>query len=168
MLYINDENRNELNEEYYRRVIGDLALAERRLKEELGNIDSAIAFPYGSFNDRLLEASNSIGIDLKFSIREGLCSRMTPVAPRINKGDSTLSPDQFIESLKHAEPMMEMTINSSMVPLAWTQPQLRDGILLVPLSPLCKALGVEMDYDPDTRTLKLTPGSLSTDGVTLK
>ncbi|MEK5447652.1 polysaccharide deacetylase family protein [Paenibacillus sp. FSL R7-0331] len=168
LLYINDENRNELNEEYYRRVIGDLALAERRLKEELGNIDSAIAFPYGSFNDRLLEASNSIGIDLKFSIREGLCSRMTPVAPRINKGDSTLSPDQFIESLKHAEPMMEMTINSSMVPLAWTQPQLRDGILLVPLSPLCKALGVEMDYDPDTRTLKLTPGSLSTDGVTLK
>lgn len=168
LLYINDENRNELNEEYYRRVIGDLAQAERRLKEELNNTDSAIAFPYGSFNDRLLEASSSLGIDLRFSIREGLSSRMTPVAPRINKGDSTLTPAQFIEPLKHAEPLMEMTVNSSKVPLAWTQPQLRDGVLLVPLSPLCKVLGIEMDYDQDTRTLKLTPGGLGTDDVTLK
>ncbi|AWV35916.1 polysaccharide deacetylase family protein [Paenibacillus odorifer] len=161
LLYIDDENRNELNEEYYRRVTGDLALAERRLKEELGNTDSAIAFPYGSYNEKLLDASDSLGIKLKFNTREGLSSRTNLNAPRINEGDETLTAALSIEQLKHTEPLMELTVNSRKVPLIETQPHLRNGKLMVPLGPLSRSLGIEMHYDRRSRTLKLTHSSLN-------
>ncbi|WP_340026349.1 polysaccharide deacetylase family protein [Paenibacillus sp. FSL K6-1096] len=158
LLYIPDENRHELNEEYYRRVTGDLALAERRLKEELGNTDSAIAFPYGSYNDRLLEACDSLGIRLKFNIGLGLSSRMTLNAPRINEGSRTLSPVLAINELKQMKAQPELTVNSVKVPLAGTKPQLGKDRLMVPLAELCKALGVKLYYDNSSNALKLLPG----------
>ncbi|QUL54749.1 polysaccharide deacetylase family protein [Paenibacillus tritici] len=156
LLYIDDENRNELNEEYYRRVTGDLAHAERRLKEELGNTDSAIAFPYGSYNDKLLEASDSLGIRLKFNIGQGLSSRTTMNAPRINEGDRTLAPALSIERLKHPTPPMVLSVNSAPVHLTGAPPKLRKGRLMVPIDALSKALGVEMQYDRSSGSLKLT------------
>lgn len=84
LLYIDDENRNEMNTEYYSRVTRDLAKAEQRLKEELGNTDSAIAFPYGSYNDRLLSACDSLGISLTFKIQDGINARTDRNASRIN------------------------------------------------------------------------------------
>lgn len=158
LLYIPDENRHELNEEYYRRVTGDLALAERRLKEELGNTDSAIAFPYGSYNDKLLQVCDSLGIRLKFNIGPGLSSRQTLNAPRINEGNRTLSPVLAIDQLKQMKPQPELTVNSVKVPLTRTMPQLREGRLMVPLEALSQALGVKMHYDRSSGILKLTPG----------
>ncbi|WP_238651388.1 polysaccharide deacetylase family protein [Paenibacillus piscarius] len=157
LLYIPDENRHEVNEEYYRRVTADLALAERRLKEELGNTDSAIAFPYGSYNDRLLEACDSLGIRLKFNIGLGLSSRMTLNAPRINEGNRTLSPALAIGQLKQLEPQPELTVNSLKVPLAGTKPQLGKGRIMIPADALGKALGVEIRYNSSHHTLEIIP-----------
>ncbi|ETT76981.1 polysaccharide deacetylase [Paenibacillus sp. FSL R7-277] len=157
LLYIHDENRNELNEEYYRRVTGDLAHAERRLKEELGNTDSAIAFPYGSYNDKLLEVCDSLGIRLKFNIGLGLSSRTTLNAPRINEGNRTLTPELSIQQLKQFEPPMILTVNGKKVLLTGTPPELRNGKVLVPLDALCSELGVAMHYDRSSAVLKLTP-----------
>ena len=157
LLYIHDENRNELNEEYYRRVTGDLSHAERRLKEELGNTDSAIAFPYGSYNEKLLEICNSLGIQLKFNIGLGLSSRTTLNAPRINEGNRTLPPELSIQQLKQFEPPMILTVNAKKVLLTGTPPELRNGKLMVPLEALCSELGVSMHYDRSSAVLKLTP-----------
>ncbi|WP_405105176.1 polysaccharide deacetylase family protein [Paenibacillus sp. FSL K6-1217] len=159
LLYIHDENRNELNEEYYRRVTGDLAHAERRLTEELGNTDSAIAFPYGSYNDKLLEICDSLGIQLKFNIGLGLGSRTTLNAPRINEGNRTLTPALSIQQLKQFEPPMVLTVNSRKLPLAGPPPELKNGKVLVPLDALCTGLGVEMHYDSSSGVVKLTPVS---------
>ncbi|MFC6647991.1 polysaccharide deacetylase family protein [Paenibacillus rhizoplanae] len=156
LLYIHDENRNELNEEYYRRVTGDLAHAERRLKEELGNTDSAIAFPYGSYNDKLLEICDSLGIHLKFNIGLGLSSRTTLNAPRINEGNRTLTPALSIQQLKQFEPPMILTVNARKVLLTGTPPELRNGKVMIPLDALCSELGVAMHYDRSSAVLKLT------------
>ncbi|WP_339220966.1 polysaccharide deacetylase family protein [Paenibacillus sp. FSL H8-0332] len=156
LLYIHDENRNELNEEYYRRVTGDLAHAERRLKEELGNTDSAIAFPYGSYNEKLLEICDSLGIHLKFNIGLGLSSRTTLNAPRINEGNRTLTPALSIQQLKQFEPPMILTVNARKVLLTGTPPELRNGKVMIPLDALCSELGVEMHYDRSSAVLKLT------------
>lgn len=165
LLYIPDENRQELNEEYYRRVTGDLARAERRLKEELGNTDSAIAFPYGSYNDRLLEACDSLGIRLKFNIGLGLSSRMTLNAPRINEGNRTLSPVLAIGQLKQMELQPELTVNSVKVPLGGTKPQRVKGRIMIPADALGKALGLGIHYDRSRNTLKITS---SRDGAALR
>lgn len=156
LLYIHDENRNELNEEYYRRVTGDLAHAERRLKEELGNTDSAIAFPYGSYNEKLLEICDSLGIHLKFNIGLGLSSRTTLNAPRINEGNRALTPALSIQQLKQFEPPMILTVNARKVLLTGTPPELRNGKVMIPLDALCSELGVEMHYDRSSAVLKLT------------
>ncbi|MEK3900316.1 MULTISPECIES: polysaccharide deacetylase family protein [unclassified Paenibacillus] len=157
LLYIHDENRNELNEEYYRRVTGDLAHAERRLKEELGNTDSAIAFPYGSYNEKLLEICDSLGIHLKFNIGLGLGSRTTLNAPRINEGNRTLTPELSIQQLKQFEPPMILTVNGRKVLLTGTPPVLRHGKVMIPLDALCSELGVAIHYDRSSAVLKLTP-----------
>lgn len=159
LIYINDENRNELNDEYYRRVMLDLARAERRLKEELGNTYSAIAFPYGSYNDRLLAASDSLGIDLKFKIQEGLNSRTDLNASRINAGSESLNAVLTLDQMKHIEPARELSVNNQKVRLVGDPPVMRKGTLMVPISGLCRELQIDMVYDRRNRLLKLTHSS---------
>ncbi|GGF66070.1 hypothetical protein GCM10010912_08910 [Paenibacillus albidus] len=156
LLYIDDENRNELNEEYYQRVRQDLGTAERRLREELGNTDSAIAFPYGSYNDRLLEITNALGIHLKFNVTEGLGSSLDLNTCRFNGGSELLSAAQTIDQLKRSEPPMVLTVNARRVPLTGVEPRLEEGTLLIPLGRLSKALHLNMDYDLWSHTVKLT------------
>ncbi|WP_052410107.1 polysaccharide deacetylase family protein [Paenibacillus durus] len=158
-LYINDENRNEYNEEYYRRVKGDLGLAERRLKEELGNTDSALAFPYGAYNDKVLHVTASLGIPLTFTVKEGLTDRGERNAGRINGGSNLRTPAQTIGWIRQFVPKRELTVNGRSVLLAGVQPEFRNGRLLVPLDDICRSLHIAMDYDRHNGTVKLTlPG----------
>ncbi|QWU17475.1 biofilm PGA synthesis lipoprotein PgaB [Paenibacillus sophorae] len=158
-LYINDENRNEYNEEYYRRVKGDLGLAERRLKEELGNTDSALAFPYGAYNDKVLHVTASLGIPLTFTVKEGLTDRGERNAGRINGGSNLRTPAQTIDRIRQFVPKRELTVNGRSVFLAGVQPEFKNGRLLVPLDDICRSLHIAMDYDRYNGTVKLTlPG----------
>lgn len=156
LLYTNDENRNELNDEYYNRVMHDLAKAEHRLKEELGNTDSAIAFPYGSYNDRLLAASDYLGIQLKFKIQDGLNSRTDFNASRINAGSENLTAVLTLDQMKHIEPSRELSVNNKKVRLAGNPPVMKKGILMIPIGGLCKDLHIQMEYDQLNHVLKLT------------
>lgn len=157
LLYLNDENRNELNEEYYSRVKHDLAKAEHRLKEELGNTESVIAFPYGSFNEKLLEVCNSLGIELTFKIQDGINTRRDRNAARVNGGSQTLTAALTLEQMKHMELPMELTLNHQKVELRNVQPEMRKGMVMVPIYPLCKELNIEMKYDPKHRRINLVP-----------
>lgn len=155
LLYIDDENRNELNSEYYSRVTRDLAKAEQRLKEELGNTDSAIAFPYGSYNDRLLSACDSLGISLTFKIQDGINARTDRNASRINGGSQILSAIQTLEQIKHIDSPMELTLNNQRVALIGSVPEMRKGTLMVPFIQLCKDLHIDLNYDQKSRIIKL-------------
>ncbi|WP_234532910.1 polysaccharide deacetylase family protein [Paenibacillus pseudetheri] len=155
LLYIDDENRNELNSEYYSRVTRDLAKAEQRLKEELGNTDSAIAFPYGSYNDRLLSACDSLGISLTFKIQDGINARTDRNASRINGGSQILSAIQTLEQIKHIDSPMELTLNNQRVALIGSAPEMRKGTLMVPFIQLCKDLHIDLNYDQKSRIIKL-------------
>jgi len=155
LLYIDDENRNEMNTEYYSRVTRDLAKAEQRLKEELGNTDSAIAFPYGSYNDRLLSACDSLGISLTFKIQDGINARTDRNASRINGGSQNLTAVQTLEQIKHIDSPMELTLNSQKVALIGSAPEMRKGTLMVPFMQLCKDLNIDLNYDQKRRTVKL-------------
>ncbi|MNO36795.1 Poly-beta-1,6-N-acetyl-D-glucosamine N-deacetylase precursor [compost metagenome] len=159
LLYIDDENRNELNSEYYSRVTRDLAKAEQRLKEELGNTDSAIAFPYGSYNDRLLSACDSLGISLTFKIQDGINARTDRNASRINGGSQSLTAVQTLEQIQHVDSPMELTLNNQRVALIGSAPEMRKGTLMVPFIQLCKDLHIELNYDQKSRIVKLIHNS---------
>lgn len=155
LLYIDDENRNEMNTEYYNRVTRDLAKAEQRLKEELGNTDSAIAFPYGSYNDRLLSACDSLGITLTFKIQDGINARTNRNASRINGGSQSLTAVQTLEQIKHVDSPMELTLNNQRVALIGSAPEMRKGTLMVPFIQLCKDLHIDLNYDQKSRIVNL-------------
>ncbi|MDH6370750.1 biofilm PGA synthesis lipoprotein PgaB [Paenibacillus sp. PastF-3] len=155
LLYIDDENRNEMNTEYYSRVTRDLAKAEQRLKEELGNTDSAIAFPYGSYNDRLLSACDSLGITLTFKIQDGINARTDRNASRINGGSQNLTAIQTLEQIKHVDSPMELTLNNQRVALIGSAPEMRKGTLMVPFIQLCKDLHIDLNYDQKSRIVNL-------------
>lgn len=155
LLYIDDENRNEMNTEYYNRVTRDLAKAEQRLKEELGNTDSAIAFPYGSYNDRLLSACDSLGITLTFKIQDGINARTDRNASRINGGSQNLTAIQTLEQIKHVDSPMELTLNNQRVALIGSAPEMRKGTLMVPFIQLCKDLHIDLNYDQKSRIVNL-------------
>jgi peptidoglycan/xylan/chitin deacetylase (PgdA/CDA1 family) len=155
LLYIDDENRNEMNTEYYNRVTRDLAKAEQRLKEELANTDSAIAFPYGSYNDRLLSACDSLGITLTFKIQDGINARTDRNASRINGGSQNLTAIQTLEQIKHVDSPMELTLNNQRVALIGSAPEMRKGTLMVPFIQLCKDLHIDLNYDQKSRIVNL-------------
>ncbi|MDT3425974.1 biofilm PGA synthesis lipoprotein PgaB [Paenibacillus forsythiae] len=154
--YIKDKSRNENNQEYYDKVKKDLGLAERRLREELGNTDSALAFPYGAYNDEVLGITASLGIPLTFTIKEGLVGRGERNAGRINGGSNLLTPAQTIDRIRQFVPKRELTVNGRSVSLTGAEPEFRNGRLLVPLDNLCRSLHITMDYDRNDGIVKLT------------
>ncbi|KAA9008498.1 polysaccharide deacetylase family protein [Paenibacillus spiritus] len=146
LLYIQGEDRNETNEEYYQRVEKDLSHAESRLRQELGNTDSAIAYPYGSATARTLQAAEAVGIRLHFTIREGMATRGAVNAPRINAGSDRRSAQEAIDRIRRLVPQKQLEVNGWPVALPGAQPELRKGQWMVPLPELCQALGFALDY----------------------
>lgn len=98
--YLEDEGRRETAEEYRKRVLDDLLLAEKRLSEELGNELRMLAFPYGYYTDELVGVAREAGIELAFSVQHGLASRKDQTAPRVNAGRSNMEPEELIRTLK--------------------------------------------------------------------
>jgi peptidoglycan/xylan/chitin deacetylase (PgdA/CDA1 family) len=98
--YMEDERRGETAEEYRKRVLDDLQLAEKRLSEELGNELRMIAFPYGYYTDELVSVAREAGIEIMFSVKHGLTKRSDKVAYRVNAGRSDMEPEELIRTLK--------------------------------------------------------------------
>jgi len=98
--YLKDKGRSETAEEYRKRVLDDLLLAEKRLSEELGNELRMLAFPYGYFTEELVRIAREAGIEILFSVKHGLASRKDQAAPRVNAGRSDMEPEKLIRTLK--------------------------------------------------------------------
>ncbi len=98
--YLINKKRQETKEEARQRIIDDLKKAEERLKEELGNTDSILCFPYGAYNDTVMEALKSLDIQISFTIEKGVNSRSDAKGFRINAAKVGMDPETTIGQLK--------------------------------------------------------------------
>ncbi|OMF28107.1 hypothetical protein BK133_19010 [Paenibacillus sp. FSL H8-0548] len=104
-IYVEEKQRRETEEEFSKRVLDDLLLAEERLRTELGNTQSALAFPYGAFHPAVVKLAEEAGIQITFTTREGLNTRLHRTGNRINGAKTGETEDELINKLKRlAEP----------------------------------------------------------------
>jgi biofilm PGA synthesis lipoprotein PgaB len=98
--YDKDKKKMETNEEYVQRLRNDLLMAEERLRSELGNTVSALAFPYGAYNETILELTEAAGISVTFTTKEGINSKFHRTGFRINGARAGETEDALIQKLK--------------------------------------------------------------------
>lgn len=163
-LYIEAENRTETEEEYTERVKNDLSLAENRLREELGNTRGIIAFPYGAYNDEVLDIIHSLGIEASFTIKEGLNSKEDKNSYRIN-GEFGETAEEFIEKLKELNPnprkplekdMKNLIIDGQPVHFTDLQPSADGEELMIPLREFCQIYHIKIEWDNKKKLARLT------------
>ncbi|UCZ52842.1 polysaccharide deacetylase family protein [Bacillus shivajii] len=104
-IYINRKH-NESIDDYLTRIQFDLILAKERIEEELGPTVHSLAFPYGYYNEKLIEVAKNVGYDTFFTIhynvntREGLNDQLVH---RINVPEY-FTGKTLIEKLLNTEP----------------------------------------------------------------
>src|SRR5690606_26920336 len=158
-LYRAEDDRMETDEEYIARVTDDLSKAEQRLQEELGNTLSVIAFPYGAYNERLLNIIDSLDIRTAFTIQAGMNTADDKLGYRINAGRSDQTAEQLLSVLKPKPAEITdhtMLLNGKLV--TFTSIIKPDGNYpaLYPLREVSNALGLFIGFDKETRTVMLT------------
>lgn len=98
-IFLRQKGRIETEAEYRERVRNDLALAEERLESELGHQPRLLAFPYGAYNDTVVDIGRSLGIELFFTTMEGINDRHRILLYRINAGEPCLSGQGLLDKL---------------------------------------------------------------------
>lgn len=112
--YIEEEARKETEKQYEDRVRADLSLAQKRLKEELGDDQNILCFPYGAYNEKVIGIAKSLGMDLFFTIQPGINERGSRVIYRINGGSPKITPDDLIRAIKlNIDPKHKDVISTS-------------------------------------------------------
>ncbi|WP_339186316.1 polysaccharide deacetylase family protein [Brevibacillus sp. FSL K6-6036] len=97
-IYLESEKRIESQEEYKMRIKADLELAEKRLFEELGEHSRLLAYPYGAYNETVIQVAAELGYELFFTVEEGINDRNQRKIFRINTNRK--SAEDLIETLQ--------------------------------------------------------------------
>lgn len=179
-LYMKDQERVETDEEYIGRITGDLATAEKRLREELGNTRSIVAFPFGAYNEDVLRVLKTLNIELSFTVKQGMTGREDRNAYRFNAGTTKQTPEELIKLLseggyakKKKGNEVYVQINGKNVNFKKKQPLLEDGEILIPLRELCQMYSIEINWNSSQNTVSLktdpvsdeSPAAPGNDGV---
>ena len=92
----------ESEEQYRTRIVSDMTFMEKRLRQELGgeHQPSLLAFPYGAYSDAVLEAGGQAGIELFFTIEEGLNESGSRIVKRINAGEPYITAEALWDHLQ--------------------------------------------------------------------
>ncbi|MFD1735466.1 polysaccharide deacetylase family protein [Bacillus salitolerans] len=98
-LFLEAENRLESEAEYRNRIKKDLILAQSILAGKLGEQPKLLCFPYGAYNETVVEVGKEIGIQLYFTVQKGINSRNQFLINRINAGDNRISANKLIEEI---------------------------------------------------------------------
>jgi peptidoglycan/xylan/chitin deacetylase (PgdA/CDA1 family) len=157
-LYLKDEKRRETPAEYRQRVLDDLTAAERRLREELGNRTGIIAFPYGAYNEELLRLASEAGIELVFSVKEGINKRGQRVVYRVNAGDPDADSDGLVHRMQRglghgSDTRLKVLFGEAEIVFPTARPFVRDGRVWLPLDTLAETFGIEVQVDRENRTV---------------
>ncbi|WP_195574847.1 polysaccharide deacetylase family protein [Paenibacillus sp. 1001270B_150601_E10] len=162
-LYDKKTGKIETREQYRARIRHDLMRAEKRLKEELGNKESMVAFPYGAFNTDVLNICKSLGIDITFTVKPGINDQQTRNGFRINAGNQNIATKDLVESLinqgdkPRRKTMYRMSWNQIIVPME--RPAIRmDGNWYLPLREVEQHIRIKASIDNQQQQIMLFPG----------
>lgn len=103
-MYVAKHRQPESESDHRKRIFSDLAFIEKRFREELGDQRSLLAFPYGAYDEIVLEEGEKAGIELFFSTEEGSSTPGSRIVKRINAGEPYMSADLLWSKL---EPFFE-------------------------------------------------------------
>ncbi|MCR8844880.1 polysaccharide deacetylase family protein [Paenibacillus sp. SC116] len=167
-MYREELKRVETRSEYLARVKQDLLMAEQKLKQELGNTKSIIAFPYGAYNKDVLNICKQLGIDISFTVKPGINNREQRNGYRINGGDQKIEVNELIERMAHrgeerADDKRNMVWRNSVSRerIVFKQsPIIQNNQVFVPMNEVVDLLNIQPSIDHKGRTITL---SLSSD-----
>ncbi|NQX57512.1 polysaccharide deacetylase family protein [Paenibacillus qinlingensis] len=91
--YMEQNGVLETDTQYRKRIFSDITLMQKRLQQELGVRPSLLAFPYGAYDDTVLQEAHRAGIELFFSIEEGMNVKGNRIVKRINAGEPYMTTD---------------------------------------------------------------------------
>lgn len=95
----------ETDEEYTRRVSGDLGLSDQILREKLGNTRNILAFPYGGYSKPVIDICHQLGVEVTFSVKQGINSPGQYIGYRVNAGGMDNNPVALLEYMKRGAPI---------------------------------------------------------------
>ncbi|TVX88022.1 polysaccharide deacetylase family protein [Paenibacillus agilis] len=167
-MYREDLKRVETRSEYLARVKQDLLMAEQKLKQELGNTNSVIAFPYGAYDKDVLDICNQLGINISFTVKPGINNREQRNGFRINGGDQKIEVAELIERMAHrgeerADDKRDVVWRNSISRerVVFKQsPILQNDQVFIPMNEVMELLNIQPSINHQGRTITL---SLSSD-----
>ncbi|WP_188890148.1 polysaccharide deacetylase family protein [Paenibacillus radicis (ex Gao et al. 2016)] len=148
--YFKDEKRMETDAEYTARITNDLTEAERILKQELNNPMSVVAFPYGAYNDEVLAIMKKLGIELSFTVKEGINGKGQTNGFRVNGSKYGESSKQLIEKLKGLtveDGEVQVFLNGKEAEFTSLKPMKRKEGVMIPLRDFCKMNKMKLDWN---------------------
>ncbi|WP_173275508.1 polysaccharide deacetylase family protein [Paenibacillus sp. NEAU-GSW1] len=157
--YFADEKRLETDEEYTARVTNDLAEAEKILKQELGNPMGVLAFPYGAYNEQVLDILEKTGIELSFTVKEGINGKGQTNGFRVNGAKEGESAKQLLEKLKGLtveDGAVTVSLNGSEAAFAEVQPVKRKEGVMIPLRDFCKMNNMKLDWNSNKNRVEIS------------
>ncbi|NEU30378.1 polysaccharide deacetylase family protein [bacterium LRH843] len=72
-----DGQTEESDEEYMNRIRTDLKNAKEQIEAEIGNKVYSFTYPYGAYNEQVIEAAKDLGYELMYTVKEGLNDKET-------------------------------------------------------------------------------------------
>jgi biofilm PGA synthesis lipoprotein PgaB len=100
-VYLDSKGRGETEREYKARIKADLRLAEERLNTELGKQPHLLAYPYGHYNKSVVEVGEELGIELYFTVEEGINNIANKQVFRLNTGAPGTTAAMLLDKLGH-------------------------------------------------------------------
>lgn len=165
-LYMRDKGRRETGGEYIRRITADLAAAETRLRQELGNRQGILAFPYGAFNKDVHAAMKSLNIKLSFTIKKGMTTRANRHALRFDAGNSKQLPEDLILLLKnqtHTDHLLRqpaiplnVMIDGKKIRFITKQPKKLGNEVMLPLHEFCTLYAIQLKWNNQQKQVTLS------------
>ncbi len=98
--YLEQKKRQENSKEYRNRISTDMKFMEKRLRQELGFQPKLLAFPFGAYNHAAVEEGRKAGIELFFTIEEGMNVPGSRFVRRINAGEPYMTAEALWHHLK--------------------------------------------------------------------
>ncbi|GKS11628.1 polysaccharide deacetylase [Paenibacillus chitinolyticus] len=99
-MFLEQKKRSEIDGEYRKRIRSDIAFLEKRLDDETGKHRRLLAFPYGAYTDAVAVEGRRAGIELFFSIEDGINQPGSEIVRRINAGEPYMTADALWSMLK--------------------------------------------------------------------
>lgn len=62
----------ETDEQYRNRIRADLLLSKETIEREIGNEVFTITYPFGAFNDTVVEVAEELGFELAYTVKAGI------------------------------------------------------------------------------------------------